>query len=32
MEPFDFDNYKALVKRFYEEVQELWRIEDEDKR
>jgi hypothetical protein len=29
-QPFEFDCYEALAKRFYEEVQELWEKEDED--
>jgi hypothetical protein len=29
-EPFEFRSYRALADRFYEEVQELWRKEDEE--
>jgi hypothetical protein len=30
VEPFEFDTYEGLARRFYAEVQELWRREDED--
>ncbi len=32
VEEFRFTGYEALVARFEEEVQELWRKEDEEKR
>ena len=28
-EPFEFHGYEALAARFYDEVRELWRKEDE---
>jgi hypothetical protein len=31
VEPVEFENYEALSKRFYAEVYELWRKEDEQK-
>jgi hypothetical protein len=30
VEPVAFDNYESLAARFREEVQELWRKEDEE--
>ena len=30
--PFDFTGYEALAVRFYSEVKELWRREDEERR
>ena len=30
-EPFDFSGYDALAARFYEEVRELWKREDEER-
>jgi len=32
IEPFEFESYEALAVRFYEEVRELWRKEDEQRR
>jgi hypothetical protein len=32
VEDIDFESYEALVIRFESEVQELWRIEDEQER
>jgi len=31
-QPFEFAGYEALAKRFYHEVRELWRSEDEERR
>ena len=31
-EPFEFSGYEALARRFYDEVRELWRQEDEERR
>ena len=31
VQPVEFNNYEALSKRFYSEVYELWRKEDEKK-
>ena len=31
-EPFEFGGYEALAKRFYDEVRNLWRSEDEERR
>lgn len=31
-ESFEFGGYESLAARFYEEVQELWRKEDEERR
>ena len=31
LESFGFSGYEALAKRFYNEVQELWRKEDEER-
>ena len=31
-ESFDFSGYEALANRFYKEVRELWRKEDEERR
>ena len=31
-ESFEFSGYEALVTRFYDEVRELWRKEDEQRR
>ncbi len=31
IEKFEFRDYEGLVDRFYTEVHELWRIEDEQK-
>lgn len=31
-QPFEFRGYEALAVRFYEEVRELWRQEDEERR
>ena len=29
-EPVEFSNYRALARRFYKEVREIWRREDEE--
>ena len=31
VEEIEFEGYEALLNRFQQEVQELWRIEDEEK-
>jgi hypothetical protein len=31
VERIEFDSYEALANRFYREVQELWRREDEER-
>jgi hypothetical protein len=31
IEAVDFSTYDALAERFFNEVHELWRIEDEEK-
>jgi hypothetical protein len=31
-EPFEFEGYESLAARLYEEVRELWRKEDEERR
>ena len=31
-ESFEFSGYEALARRFYDEVRELWRKEDEERR
>ncbi len=31
-EPFEFTGYEALARRFYHEVRDLWRSEDEERR
>jgi len=31
IEKIDFSGYKALVDRFQKEVEDLWRVEDEQK-
>ena len=30
-EPFEFTGYEALARRFYDEVRDLWRSEDEER-
>jgi hypothetical protein len=30
VEPVDFSTYAALAERFFKEVHELWRVEDEE--
>lgn len=30
VEAIDFSSYEALAERFFNEVHELWRIEDEE--
>jgi hypothetical protein len=32
LESFEFSGYEALATRFYSEVRELWRNEDEERR